>query len=94
MAKKVYELKRIEPVTFAVVLSMVSALLAFLLALLAALTGVSLAPLVGTLALASTALIVILPISYFIATFLSALTLAIIYNFVAAKFRGIKIVLK
>lgn len=88
------ELKKIDVVTFAVVLGLVYAVFGLIFGVFAAIGGAGMAFLPGMAAagLAVGALsIIVFPIMMFIMGFIGGAIFAAIYNFVAQKYSGIKI---
>ncbi len=89
------ELKKIDVVSFAVVMGLVYAVIGVVFGVIAAIIGGALA-LFGGAALGALGVlaIIIYPIGFFIMGFIGGAIFAIIYNFIASKYKGVLIELK
>ncbi len=89
------ELKKIDVVSFAVVMGLVYAVIGVVFGVIAAIIGGALA-LFGGAAIGALGVlaIIIYPIGFFIIGFIGGAIFAIIYNFIASKYKGVLIELK
>ncbi|MCD6274479.1 MAG: hypothetical protein J7J15_00405 [Candidatus Aenigmarchaeota archaeon] len=93
------ELKRIDVLSFAIVLGLVGAVSGLIVGILAALFGAMVGSAASAIGLSMGAAfgglaIIIFPVISFLYGFIGGAIFAIIYNFVASKYKGIKIELK
>ncbi len=86
------ELKKIDVVSFAVVMGLVYAVIGVVFGVIAAIIGGALA-LFGGAAIGALGVlaIIIYPIGFFIMGFIGGAIFVIVYNFVASHYRGIRI---
>ena len=92
------ELKKIDVVSFAVVIGLVDAVIGFIMAIITLALGFSFLSFMGPAAGSMMALgafgllaVIIYPVVFFIAGFIGAAIVAIVYNFVASRYKGILI---
>ncbi len=96
---KTIEVKKIEVIPTALTLSVVAAIVGFIYAVLLAigfgtlgtLSGIGMEGMMGMTGFGA-AMIIILPIGFFIYTFIATVICAVVYNFVAERIGGIKFV--
>lgn len=91
------ELKKIDVTSFAIVIGLVQAVMGFLMAIIGS-VGFSFLSFMGPAAGSMMALdafgllaVIIYPVVFFIAGFIGAAIIAIVYNFVASRYKGILI---
>ncbi len=87
------ELKGIDVLSFAVVMGLVHAVIGVVFGVIAAIVGSTILGFLGGAALGtlSALAIIVYPILFFIMGFIGGAVFAIVYNFVASHYRGIRI---